>query len=57
MEKGTLAKRSGRIFNNAELGAEKIILVNTGSPDPNFLYVTGFTCGLADVCYLLLVLH
>ena len=54
MEKGTLAKRSGRIFNNAELGAEKIILVNTGSPDPNFLYVTGFTSGLFEYSYLIL---
>lgn len=54
MEKDSISRRLKRIFDNVEGSVEKIVLVNTGSADPNFLYVTGFTSGLFEYSYLVL---
>ncbi len=47
-----LKERLLRVFNGA--GFDKILILNTGSADPNFLYVTGFTSGLFEYSYLIL---
>ncbi len=47
-----LKRRLGRVFD--ETNFDKILILNTGSADPNFLYVTGFTSGLFEYSYLVL---
>lgn len=53
MEEQSLKDRIGRIFLECK-NVEKIVIANTGSVDPNFLYMTGFTSGLFEYSYLLL---
>ncbi len=48
-----LKERIGKVFKNAA-GVEKIVIVNTGIQDPNFLYITGFTSGLFEYSYLVM---
>lgn len=52
MNKETFKARLSKIFKNAK-GLDKVLLVNTGAVDPNFLYVTGFTSGLFEYSYLI----
>ena len=53
MENGNIAERLKKVFENTR-GIDKIVLVNTGAQDPNFLYITGFTSGLFEYSYLIL---
>jgi len=46
-------ERLSRIFNGAK-GTDRILILNTGTTDPNFLYVTGFNSGLFEYSYLVL---
>lgn len=53
MEEKTLKNRLGTLFRrNRRL--EKVVIMNTGTVDPNFLYMTGFTSGLFEYSYLIL---
>ena len=52
MEKN-LSEKLKRVFGFAK-GVKKILIVNTGSQDPNFLYITDFTSGLFEGSLLLL---
>ena len=49
----TLKQRIDRVFRGNE-DVEKVVLLNTGMVDPNFLYITGFTSGLFEYSYLIL---
>ncbi len=53
MENGNIAERLKKVFENTR-SIDKIVLVNTGTQDPNFLYITGFTSGLFEYSYLVL---
>ena len=48
-----LAARIGKVFDACR-GVEKILLMNTGAQDPNFVYITGFASGLFEYSYLIL---
>lgn len=47
-----LRERLARVFRKAK-ALDKILLLNTGNTDPNFLYLTGFTSGLFEYSYLI----
>jgi Xaa-Pro aminopeptidase len=53
MENGNVAERLKKVFENAGK-IDKIVIVNTGAQDPNFIYITGFTSGLFEYSYLVL---
>jgi Xaa-Pro dipeptidase len=46
-----ISKKIGCVLR--ESGADKILLFNTGTRDPNFLYVTGFNSGLFEGTFTL----
>ncbi|MCL4364834.1 MAG: aminopeptidase P family protein [Candidatus Marsarchaeota archaeon] len=53
MDRKTLDRRVGRVLGAAK-GAESILLANTGSEDPNFIYMTDLLGGLFEGSYLLI---
>lgn len=52
MKPGTLKERINKVFSSAK-SLNKILLVNTNSQDPNFVYLTDFSGGLFEGSYLL----
>ncbi|MDE1861085.1 MAG: aminopeptidase P family protein [Candidatus Micrarchaeota archaeon] len=52
MKAATLRERVDKVFKNTP-GINRILLVNTNSQDPNFIYLTDFTSGLFEGSFLL----
>ncbi len=53
MDKDEITLRIKKIFSYTK-NIDVILLINTNSPDPNFLYVTGLKSGLFEYSYLIL---
>lgn len=53
MQKSPIKGKLKKIFAKAK-GVDTIAIVNTSSPDPNFLYITGYTSGVFEYDLLLL---
>ena len=52
MDQKDLKERVRKVLSFAK-GAQKVLLVNTSSQDPNFIYLTDFTSGLFESSFLL----
>ena len=54
MDSLSFKKKAEKVLNAAGKGIDAILLYNTGSQDPNFVYLTGFTSGLFEYSALIL---
>src|SRR5277367_1591259 len=52
MNQKDLAERTKKVLSLAK-DTQKILLVNTSSQDPNFIYLTDFTSGIFESSFLL----